>query len=73
MKTLKFKKVTTVDYDIFSLDNMPSERTMHPNETLEIEGIEETPGRSYVDIWLEDGTCLLDVPKDSFEIVENIS
>jgi hypothetical protein len=63
MKTIKFLKVTTVDVEA----GEPQEKTFYPNDIIDIYSIEETPGRSYVDIWLEDDSCLLDVPKASFE------
>lgn len=69
MKKLKFKKLTTVDHDTANLDGSMNEKIIHHNEILEVQSIEETVGRSYVDLWMEDGSILLDVPKNTFEVL----
>jgi hypothetical protein len=70
MKKVKFLKLTTVDYD--EGNDMPGEKTFYPNDTIDVYSIEETQGRSFVDIWLENDSVLLDVPKTSFEVIQNI-
>jgi len=69
MKTLRFKRLTTVDQDTGdNLDGL-GEKTFQRDDTVNVQEIVETLSSNYVDLVLEDGSCAMFVPKNNFEVL----